>query len=1034
MTWTGATGTIGTAIAVSAALVSLIAFALAVADRMTRTAQRADESRGRFELERLARAEAERAELRYREFLQGLDAIVWEAQRDPVRFTFVSERARKILGYRIERWLMEPDFWMSRVHPEDRDRVARSWESARDGQSFEVEYRALAADGRVVWLDETVRVIADDRGGSPRLHGLIVDVTERKLAEQRLAAQHGVTAVLADAASLTDAAPSLLAAMCDNLGWEVGALWIVDRRTQVLRPVDVCVGPTSPGRRFAALSRSVSFPKNVGLPGRIWKTGEAAWIEDVLREPNFPRAPTAVKDGLHTAFAFPICLGKEFLGVLEFFSREIRPPDDAVLRMARAIGAQIGQFVERTRVEEEVRRSEERLRLALEAAATWTWEWDLSAGDLVCGIDAGVPLEGRTYPEFLRSVHPDDRTLVTAAVQRSLTEGSDYDLEHRIVARDGRERWIAVKGRARTDASGSARRMAGVAADISARKAMEAQLRDETEALDRLNRIGQILSAELSLENLAQALADTATKLTGATAGAFFYDGGAPRDGSGVACAHAGDMPVEELPWGSPGGLQDLAAADERPLRVDDVTADPRFRPSDGASTFARAAVRSYLAVPVISRSAELLGGLFVGHPRAGVFGERHERLLAGLAAQAAIALDNARLYEAERRARADAERANRTKDEFLAMLGHELRNPIGAIANSVRALQTPGAEERHDELLAVIGRQTLNLKRLVDDLLDVSRLTSGKIELRQEPVDIEQVAVRCISTLGAAGIGGGHCVSFTSEPAVVQGDATRLEQILTNLLDNSVKYTPEGGSIHLQVARHDGEALITIEDDGIGIPAEILPRIFDVFAQGEQPIDRSRGGLGLGLTLVRRLAELHGGSVHAESEGPGRGSRFTVRLPLRGPAPAPRGAPPPASATAPRRILVIEDHADAREALRSLLELAGHRVEAVGEGERGVELALSSRPDVALVDIGLPGIDGYEVARRIRSAEGPAPIFLVALTGYGQPFDRRHAFEAGFDRHLVKPLDYDELTRILAGVGSSAPPADQSFGAEAVE
>jgi signal transduction histidine kinase/ActR/RegA family two-component response regulator len=456
----------------------------------------------------------------------------------------------------------------------------------------------------------------------------------------------------------------------------------------------------------------------------------------------------------------------------------------------------------------------------------------------------------------------------------------------------------------------------------------------------------------------------------------------------------------------------------EGAIRLADVRSDPRYgqdAPYRGIPSGHPQHVASYLAVPVVSRSAEVLGTLLFAQPDVGVFGEREERIVVGLAAQAAIAMDNARFYEAERTARAEAEAANRAKDEFLAMLGHELRNPIGAISNSIRVLAGGGiADEQAEALFAIVGRQTSTLSRLVDDLLDVSRLTSGKIVLKREAVNLAEIAERCVALFRAAGRVSHHAITLEAEAAWVDGDATRLEQVVGNLLENAVKYTAVGGRIAVRVLAEDERVVLRMADTGRGIDAEMIPRIFDVFTQGQQSLDRAQGGLGIGLALVKRLVELHGGEVSAASEGPGRGSEFIVRLP-RGHEETRRERV--AAPILPRRILVVEDHADAREALRLLLKKEGHVVEVAASGPEGVEKALALRPEVAIVDIGLPGLNGYEVAKRIRSAEGGKDIHLVALTGYGQQEDRRRAREAEFDAHLVKPLDPAELRRILARV-----------------
>ena len=374
-----------------------------------------------------------------------------------------------------------------------------------------------------------------------------------------------------------------------------------------------------------------------------------------------------------------------------------------------------------------------------------------------------------------------------------------------------------------------------------------------------------------------------------------------------------------------------------------------------------------------------------------------------------------------EQRARAEAETANRAKDEFLAMLGHELRNPLGAIGNASYVLQLKPSPAQAERAQSVIQRQTKHLTRLVDDLLDAGRVATGKIALVVEPLDLAPLVQRVAESLSASGVTGSHRVTLDLGSVRVNGDETRLEQVVTNLLTNAARYTPAGGRIRVSLAAEGDEAVLTVADDGIGISADLLPRVFDLFVQGERSAERAAGGLGIGLTLVRRLIQLQGGSVDAESAGLGRGSRFTVRLPRLAEAALETAAPEGACAVAAsrhdgaaarRRILVVEDSADVREMLCVALRSAGHEVREAGDGETGLAEAKAWRPDVALVDIGLPGLDGYEVASRIRADAGAAAITLIALTGYGLPEDRRRSRAAGFDRHAVKPLDPGELLR----------------------
>jgi PAS domain S-box-containing protein len=364
-----------------------------------------------------------------------------------------------------------------------------------------------------------------------------------------------------------------------------------------------------------------------------------------------------------------------------------------------------------------------------------------------------------------------------------------------------------------------------------------------------------------------------------------------------------------------------------------------------------------------------------------------------------------------------EAQQANRAKDEFLAMLGHELRNPLGAISSAVRLLEPPDAgSERAALARDVIARQTRHLARLVDDLLDVARVMTGKVLLERQPLDLADAVTRHVNSVRATGKMQDHVVTVEAQTVWIDADSIRIEQIVGNLVSNALKYTPAGGRIAIRVAPDNGYAVFTIEDTGAGMAPHLMTRVFDLFVQGERRLDRTQGGLGIGLTLVRRLVELHGGTVEAFSEGPDRGSRFTVRLRAIASRPSGEGGRHGARwDVAARRILIIEDNADARAMLRHLLEAAGHEVHEAADGREGLAMALSLRPDVALVDLGLPGLDGYEIARQLRASDDRRNILLVAVTGYGSPEDRERSLLAGFDVHLVKPVDPDMLAGVLA-------------------
>jgi signal transduction histidine kinase/DNA-binding response OmpR family regulator len=421
----------------------------------------------------------------------------------------------------------------------------------------------------------------------------------------------------------------------------------------------------------------------------------------------------------------------------------------------------------------------------------------------------------------------------------------------------------------------------------------------------------------------------------------------------------------------------------------------------------------SALILPLRVRE-QVLGTLTLAlGPSGRRFGLAERMLAEDLGGRAAVFLDNARLY-------GEVQEADRRKNEFLSMLAHELRNPLAPIRNAVQILGIQGNTAASLQWARdIIDRNVHQLVRLVDDLLDVSRITRGKIRLQREAVTLAAVIAQAVEISQPLIASRRHelTVSVPEESVWVHGDSTRLAQVLANLLNNSAKYTDEGGRISLAVAREGEEAVVRVRDTGVGIPPDMLASIFDLFTQVDRSLDRSQGGLGIGLTLVHRLVEMHGGRVAAFSAGANKGSEFVVRLPVLSRQPIPRaskngGLEPVA---APRRVLIVDDNVDGAESLSLMLQLAGHQVQIVHNGPDALEAAPAFRPDVVLLDIGLPGMNGYEVARRLREQPELASTLLVALTGYGQEEDRQRGREAGFDQHLVKPVDPPVLASLLA-------------------
>ena len=457
-------------------------------------------------------------------------------------------------------------------------------------------------------------------------------------------------------------------------------------------------------------------------------------------------------------------------------------------------------------------------------------------------------------------------------------------------------------------------------------------------------------------------------------------------------------------------GLTSLPGRNADALERTLQTATPEFLTSHASSD------PHTIILPLRGRG-HTFAALLLSRERTGsVFNSADVTMAEALASRGAVALDNARLYK-------DIEHADHQKNEFLSMLAHELRNPLAPIRNAVYVLQQR-QEQSPDVRWAqdVIDRQVTNMVRLVDDLLDVSRITRGKIRLECKAVDVAIAVQNAIETSRPLIDTNEHklTVELSAGPLYAVADEARLSQVLANLLNNAAKYTPPGGSIFLSAAREGNEAVFRVRDTGTGISAEMLPRIFDLFTQAEQSIDRSQGGLGIGLTLVQRLVEMHGGSVHAASDGAGHGSEFTVRLPaadgpeLSGKA---SGTLAESGSLRKRNMLVVDDNIDSAETLAKLFRLQGHIVNVAYDGQTALEESRSKVPEVVILDLGLPGLSGFDVARAIREEFGDESPLLIAVSGYGREEDRHRAREAGFSQHFTKPVNFSALLGFVSEV-----------------
>jgi PAS domain S-box-containing protein len=630
----------------------------------------------------------------------------------------------------------------------------------------------------------------------------------------------------------------------------------------------------------------------------------------------------------------------------------------------------------RRRAEEALREGQERLRLALGAGRMGTWDWDLRTGRVAWsdGMEEvhGLPPGGfdGTIEGFRRMVHPEDRGRLEAAIARSIEGVSGYEAEFRILRPDGSVGWMLGKGTALADATGRAARMVGVGMDITERKRAEEALRQSER---RFARFMQHLPGLAWLKD---------------SQGRYVY--------ANDDAVRAFGVPREAL----------YGRTDEEVFPPDTAAA---FRGHDRRALESGAGVRAIetLEHPDGTVHHSLVSKFPIPSP------EGENALVGGMAIDITDRLEmEAALKEADRR-----------KDEFLATLAHELRNPLAPLRNGLEIMRLAGDDRGAvDEARTLMERQVMHVVRLIDDLMDVSRITRGKLELRRERVELAAVVQAAVDTSRPLIHSTGHEVSVTlpARPILLDADPTRLSQVFSNLLNNAAKYTEPGGDIALVVERRGGEVVVTVRDSGVGIPAPMLPRVFDMFTQVDRSLEKSHGGLGIGLAIVKRLVEMHGGSVEARSEGPGMGSEFIVRLPAvlsvvhgelgqdegRQTGPMPR-----------HRILVVDDNEDAAGSLAMMLKLMGNEVRTAHDGEAGIAAAGAYRPDLIVLDIGMPRLNGFDACRRIREQPWGRDIFIVALTGWGQDDDRRRSHEAGFDHHLVKPVEPAALEKFLESV-----------------
>jgi signal transduction histidine kinase len=662
--------------------------------------------------------------------------------------------------------------------------------------------------------------------------------------------------------------------------------------------------------------------------------------------------------------------------------------------------------------------------MALDVGGMGFWQCDLKTGavkwwpgmDAIHGLPADTP--ARPLEQYLELIHPADRERVQAAVREAMINKSANQLEYRVLWPDGSVHWLEARAKLLMDLQGELWQMSGLCLDITDRKCVERDLKFVADASnelaglsdyeDTLNRV-----ARLAVPDFADWCAIDLLSETGAL--------------QRVAVAHVDpgkQQQARELQRRFPADPQGVAGAGRwnvlrtgRSERVRELTGellDQAIPDPEHRAALRAMGLRSYLCVPVAARGKVMGVMSFATAESPRRYTAQDQALAEDLARRAAVAIDNAMLLKA-------LQDSDRAKDVFLATLARELRNPLAPVWNGLSIIKrAPGDPARVLQMAEMIERQVGQLTRLVDDLLDLSRIGTGKIELKKERTELAAILRSAIETSRPHIEAARHQLSvrLPDEPVELDADPVRLAQVFSNLLNNAAKYTPPGGRIEVDARAEPRQVVVSVRDNGSGIAPEMLGQVFALFTQATHASESSKGGLGIGLSLVEGLARLHGGTVEAHSKGLDKGSEFVVRLPradAREPAadalPNRNEEPAPAEAPqgGPRRVLVVDDNADAAGTLAELLQMLGSEVCVAHDGASAIEQTGRFHPDVVLLDIGLPDINGYEVARRIRSLQGPQPR-LVALTGWGQEEDKRLAQRAGFDEHWTKPVDPQRL------------------------
>ncbi|WP_422923883.1 PAS domain S-box protein [Singulisphaera sp. PoT] len=905
----------------------------------------------------------------------------WDMETDAVWW---NEGVTALFGHRAEDVGPGASWWYEHIHPDDRKRVVDGIHAAIDhGKAhWTDEYRFLKADGTYATVLDRGHAIHQE-GKTIRLVGAMQDVTERRRAVERLRESELRFRSLFES---MDEGYCVVEPVLDDEG----------------RPVDYRYLLVNP-----ALEKQTGMADIVGKTAReVMPNHESYWIAGYARV-----AETG--EPFHRA-DYVADLGRWY----DVSAFRVGSASD------RRVGVLFSDISDRKRAEALLREKDERLKLLVDRARDYAVVVTDREGTVVEWAGGAESITGIGPEEILGQpadvfFTPEDRAagIPEMEMAKAVREGRAEDLRWHL-RKDGNQFFADGVMVPLWGDDGALHGFGKVFRDVTARKRAEDSVRFLADASSSLSELVDYQSTLNRIANLAvggfadwcvvDMIGEDGTRERLAVTAAEAED---------VSNARSADATFRAVD-GTSGVVPHVLRTGEPEVMFDLAEADPSTAPQ-GPERLARLlglGIRSYLCVPLLSRGRVIGGITFLSSSSRRRFGQEELRVAQNLAERVNVAIENAQLYRT-------LQEQDRRKDEFLATLAHELRNPLAPVRNGLHILRMGGTEgEEAGQTMSMMDRQLGHITHLVEDLMDVARVSSGKVVLRMERVPLREIVDAAVETSRQAIEAADHelALRMPREPLTVEADRTRLVQVLANLLNNAAKYTPPGGRIVLSVKRVDGHATIKVADTGLGIPSEMLPKVFEMFTQVGTSLERSQGGLGIGLTLVKRLVEMHGGTVAAESPGPGEGSTFTVRIPVVDEA-SPAMDAPPAAFTAPAvdqlDILVVDDNRDSAVTLARLLKMRGHRVKTAHDGPEALRLLANFRPQLILLDLGLPGMSGYEVAHRIRESTELRGVILTALTGWGQDEDRRRTREAGFDHHLVKPADPHELDRIVRGI-----------------